>query len=72
MNAHEKGKNHKRRVRLLKEKPYSHLEAEAARGIGIDNGVAGKKTAEDILVLGSGVESGIKDSTAQGEIAMED
>lgn len=59
---------------MLKQTPYSHQEAEAARGIGIDNGVAGKKTAEEILVLGSGAEAGIKETpTAEGEeVVMED
>ncbi|PGH26598.1 hypothetical protein AJ80_01727 [Polytolypa hystricis UAMH7299] len=38
MNAHRKGKNHKRRLRLLKEEPHSQKVAEAAVGLGTDNG----------------------------------
>ncbi|KAJ5707740.1 C2H2 finger domain protein [Penicillium malachiteum] len=37
LNAHTKGKNHKRRVRLLKEEPHSQKLAEAAIGLGVDN-----------------------------------
>ncbi|KAJ9620867.1 hypothetical protein H2203_007453 [Taxawa tesnikishii (nom. ined.)] len=36
--AHTKGKPHKRRLRLLKEEPYSQKEAEAAAGLTTDNG----------------------------------
>ena len=36
--AHLRGKNHKRRTRLLREKPYSQREAEEAAGLGLDNG----------------------------------
>ena len=35
---HAKGKPHKRRVRQLKEEPYSQKEAEAAVGLTTDNG----------------------------------
>lgn len=35
---HAKGKPHKRRVRQLKETPYSQKEADAAVGLGTDNG----------------------------------
>ncbi|KAI9752684.1 MAG: hypothetical protein M4579_005522 [Chaenotheca gracillima] len=34
---HRKGKNHKRRVRMLRAEPYSQQEAEAAVGLGVDN-----------------------------------
>lgn len=34
--VHRKGKNHKRRVRMLKEKPYTQKEAEAATGLGVN------------------------------------
>ncbi|KAL4798571.1 putative C2H2 finger domain protein [Aspergillus venezuelensis] len=37
--AHRKGKNHKRRVRLLREEPHSQKIAEAAVGLTTDNGV---------------------------------
>ncbi|KAF2121935.1 hypothetical protein BDV96DRAFT_483120 [Lophiotrema nucula] len=36
--AHQKGKPHKRRVRQLREEPYSQKEAEAAVGLSTDNG----------------------------------
>ncbi|KFY26128.1 hypothetical protein V491_01447 [Pseudogymnoascus sp. VKM F-3775] len=36
--THLKGKNHKRRVKALKEEPYSQKEAEAAVGLRTDNG----------------------------------
>ncbi|KAI4273988.1 MAG: hypothetical protein LQ337_004255 [Flavoplaca oasis] len=38
MQQHTRGKNHKRRLRMLKEEPYSHKEAEAAIGLVTDNG----------------------------------
>ncbi|KAF2242106.1 hypothetical protein BU26DRAFT_524734 [Trematosphaeria pertusa] len=36
--AHQKGKVHKRRVKQLRDEPYSQKEAEAAVGLGTDNG----------------------------------
>jgi bud site selection protein 20 len=42
MLAHQKGKVHKRRVKALKEEPYSIKEAEAGMGFTTDNG---KRTA---------------------------
>ncbi|KAJ5082928.1 Zinc finger protein bud20 [Penicillium argentinense] len=38
LKAHTKGKNHKKRVRILKEEPHSQRLAEAAVGLGVDNG----------------------------------
>lgn len=38
LDHHTKGKPHKRRVRQLKEEPYSQKEAEAAAGLTTDNG----------------------------------
>ncbi|KAI4125513.1 MAG: hypothetical protein LQ347_005362 [Umbilicaria vellea] len=35
---HRRGKNHKRRIRALREEPYSQKEAEAAVGLRTDNG----------------------------------
>ncbi|ORY15829.1 hypothetical protein BCR34DRAFT_558138 [Clohesyomyces aquaticus] len=35
---HQKGKPHKKRVKKLREEPYSQKEAEAAIGLGTDNG----------------------------------
>lgn len=40
---HEKGKPHRRRVKLLQEEPYSQKEAEAAMGLTTDNGVVNAK-----------------------------
>ncbi|KAI3319026.1 zinc finger protein [Xylariaceae sp. AK1471] len=34
---HRKGKPHKRRVRQLREEPYTQKEAEAAIGLGVNN-----------------------------------
>ena len=36
--AHRKGKNHKRRVRMLKGEAHSQKAADAAVGLGVDNG----------------------------------
>ncbi|EUC41739.1 hypothetical protein COCMIDRAFT_40113 [Bipolaris oryzae ATCC 44560] len=36
--AHQKGKVHKRRVKQLREEPYSQKEAEAAIGLTTNNG----------------------------------
>ena len=44
---HAKGKPHKRRVRQLKEEPYTQKDAEAAAGLTTDNG---KKTVEREMV----------------------
>ncbi|KAL5337919.1 hypothetical protein BJX70DRAFT_368032 [Aspergillus crustosus] len=44
MVAHTKGKNHKRRVRLLREEPHSQKLAEAAIGLTTDNGVRSQET----------------------------
>ncbi|KAF2130007.1 hypothetical protein P153DRAFT_366495 [Dothidotthia symphoricarpi CBS 119687] len=38
LGAHQKGKVHKRRVKQLREEPYSQKEAEAAIGLTTDNG----------------------------------
>jgi len=43
---HEEGKPHKRRLRQLKEEPYSQKEAEAAVGLTTDNGKRGGEDAE--------------------------
>ncbi|KAF3908459.1 hypothetical protein ABW21_db0203117 [Orbilia brochopaga] len=40
---HQRSKAHKKRVKLLKEPAYSHAEADAAVGRGIDNGRFAKK-----------------------------
>ncbi|KAL1852030.1 hypothetical protein VTK73DRAFT_9313 [Phialemonium thermophilum] len=36
--VHRRGKPHKRRVKQLKEEPYTHKEADAAVGLWTDNG----------------------------------
>ena len=46
---HEKGKPHKRRLRLLKEEPYSQKEAEAAAGLTTDNGK--RKNVDEEMVV---------------------
>ncbi|EEP80596.1 conserved hypothetical protein [Uncinocarpus reesii 1704] len=38
MTAHRKGKNHKRRIRLLKEEPHTQKLAESVVGLTTDNG----------------------------------
>lgn len=42
--VHRRGKFHKRRVKQLKEEPYTQREAEAAVGLRTDNGT--RDTAE--------------------------
>ncbi|KAI1262005.1 zinc finger protein [Xylariaceae sp. FL1019] len=44
---HRRGKPHKRRVKALKEEPYSQKEAEAAIGLGTDNSEPQHNTAAD-------------------------
>ncbi|KAF7715796.1 Bud site selection protein 20 [Penicillium ucsense] len=39
LKAHTKGKNHKRRLRILKEEPHSQRIAEAAVGLGAADNV---------------------------------
>lgn len=46
---HGKGKPHKRRVRQLKEEPYSQKEAEAAVGLTTDNGKKGTENQEMVV-----------------------
>lgn len=43
--AHRRGKPHKRRVRQLKDDPYTQKDSEAAVGLAIDNGAT--RTAMD-------------------------
>ena len=50
---HAKGKPHKRRVRQLKEEPYSQKEAEAAIGLTTDNG--NRAAVEEMEVEREGV-----------------
>lgn len=54
---HEKAKPHKRRVRQLKEEPYSQKEAEAAAGLTTDNG---KRAQVEEMETDVGVEEEVK------------
>ncbi|KAK5172927.1 uncharacterized protein LTR77_003049 [Saxophila tyrrhenica] len=47
LDKHTKGKPHKRRLRQLKDEPYSQKEAEAAAGLTTDNG---RKVEESEMV----------------------
>jgi len=38
LTVHRKGKNHKRRLRILRVDPHTQRTAEAAVGLGVDNG----------------------------------
>lgn len=46
LNEHRKGKNHKRRVRMLKQEAHSQKLAEAAVGLSTDNGQTVEKMQE--------------------------
>ncbi|WEW60625.1 hypothetical protein PRK78_006112 [Emydomyces testavorans] len=48
LTAHRKGKNHKRRIRLLKEEPHTQKVADAAVGLTTDNGKRSGGWAMDI------------------------
>ncbi|CZR57519.1 probable BUD20 Protein involved in bud-site selection [Phialocephala subalpina] len=52
MVTHRKGSTHKRRVKALKDEPYSQKEAEAAIGLRTDNGPrqAAKENTKDVEV----------------------
>ncbi|KAI9897068.1 hypothetical protein N3K66_008090 [Trichothecium roseum] len=39
--AHKRAKTHKRRIKQLREEPYTHQEAMAAGGLTVDNGRRG-------------------------------
>lgn len=47
--SHQKSKPHKRRVKALKEEPYSQKEAEAAAGYG--TALAKKSDVEDSMIV---------------------
>jgi bud site selection protein 20 len=47
---HAKGKPHKRRVRQLKEEPYSQKEADAAVGLTTDNGRNAERDEMEVVV----------------------
>ncbi|EGX51228.1 hypothetical protein AOL_s00054g497 [Orbilia oligospora ATCC 24927] len=47
---HQRSKTHKKRLKLLREPAYSHEEANAAIGQGIDNGIATfRVNPEDVI-----------------------
>ncbi|OGM50135.1 putative C2H2 finger domain protein [Aspergillus bombycis] len=46
--AHTKGKNHKRRIRLLREEPHTQKVAEAAVGLGTDKGLRSEENVVDM------------------------
>ncbi|KAJ9201807.1 hypothetical protein DTO027B5_8870 [Paecilomyces variotii] len=48
LKAHTKGKNHKRRVRILREETYTQKDAEAAVGLGVDNGIRSQGLASSM------------------------
>ncbi|CAK45727.1 uncharacterized protein An08g10540 [Aspergillus niger] len=48
--AHTKGKNHKRRLRILREEAHTQKAAEAAVGLGTDNGVRSQETTEMVIM----------------------
>ncbi|RDW73888.1 putative BUD20 [Coleophoma crateriformis] len=50
--THRKGKTHKRRVKALKDEPYTQKEAEAAVGLRTDNGprAAARENMQDVEV----------------------
>ena len=52
---HAKGKPHKRRVRQLKEHPYTQKEAEAAVGLTTDDGK--KMTEKEMVEVEDDVEN---------------
>ncbi|KAJ3406629.1 hypothetical protein HDV05_005904, partial [Chytridiales sp. JEL 0842] len=63
LDKHVASKLHKKRVKVLKEEPYTQAEAEAAVGLGVDNG---RKSA---VVGGEGLFKSLVEGL--GEKAME-
>lgn len=53
MIAHRRGKNHKRRVRELKEEPHSQRIADAAVGLGVDKS-SSKSTEQTVDAMVEG------------------
>ncbi|EOO02578.1 putative zinc finger protein [Phaeoacremonium minimum UCRPA7] len=48
--VHRRGKPHKRRLKQLREEPYTHKEADAAVGLRTDNGRPEKTESEDVTM----------------------
>ncbi|KZF18906.1 hypothetical protein L228DRAFT_251781 [Xylona heveae TC161] len=63
--THRRGKNHKRRLRLLREEPYTQKEADAAIGLRTDNGRSDKANAQPTQAEGLVAASGMEVETAQ-------
>jgi len=57
--GHRKGSTHKRRLKALKDEPYSQREAEAAIGLRTDNGprqnAKGNTKDEEVEMENSGI-----------------
>ncbi|RUS18431.1 hypothetical protein BC937DRAFT_88782 [Endogone sp. FLAS-F59071] len=47
LSDHYRGKNHKRRLKQLKDEPYTQKEAEAAVGLTTDNGKRGVRVVKE-------------------------
>lgn len=52
LEGHKRSKPHKRRVKEMKETPYSHAEAEAAAGLG--NYAVKRKMDDDDTTVDAG------------------
>lgn len=63
LEAHRKGKPHKRRVRQLKDEPYTQKEAEAAIGLTTDNGSSSRAAVNEDEELPD-ASAALVDSTA--------
>lgn len=50
INSHRKGSTHKRRVKALKDEPYTQKEAEAAVGLRTDNGPCSDEVPEITMI----------------------
>ncbi|KAJ3040381.1 Bud site selection protein 20 [Rhizophlyctis rosea] len=55
LNDHIKTKLHKKRLKVLKEEPYTQKEAERAAGLGTDNG-KGRETATSVSTAPTAME----------------
>lgn len=51
LTHHQRSKTHKKRVKTLKEPAYTHEEANAAVGRGIDNGKSRVKPEEVLMTI---------------------
>ncbi|MCJ1402034.1 Bud site selection protein 20 [Xylographa trunciseda] len=53
---HRRGKNHKRRVRMLREEPHTQKAAEAAIGLQTDNGRSTRKVSTNLAAEETAME----------------